>query len=72
MMTNTFGTKMDRLSAAARVALLCGVGLLGAVLLGGCSSSFGGGDGPAPARTYVVLPNGTTEPVQTTTRPPAD
>ncbi len=72
MMTDPFGTKMDQRGAAARLALLSGASLLGAVLLGGCSSSFGGGDGPAPARTYVVLPNGTTEPVQTTTRPPSD
>ena len=64
-------TKLDRGGAAARLTLLFGAGLFGAVLLGGCSSSFGSGDGSAPARTYVVLPNGTTEPVQTTTRPPS-
>ena len=65
-------TKSDQGAAAARLALRFSVGLFGVVLLGGCSSSFGGGGGSAPARTYVVLPNGTTEPVQTTTQPPSD
>ncbi len=46
--------------------------LAGTILLVGCSSSFGSGGGPAPSKTYVVLPNGTTEPVQVTTRPPGE
>ena len=49
--------------------LLACAALLLASALGGCSSSFGGG-GSSPSRTYVVLPNGQTAPVQTTTQPP--
>ncbi len=58
---------MDGGRAVTRLAPLVGALLLG---LGACSSSFGGG-GSAPSKTYVVLPNGTTEPVQTTTQPPS-
>lgn len=47
----------------------CLVLLAGTILLGGCSSSFGGG-GSAPARTYVILPDGSTAPVRT--QPPTD
>ena len=76
-------TKMELGSATARLALLSYMGLLGAVLLGGCSSSFGSGDGSAPARTYVVgagrppPPGGAPPPpppapVRTTAQPPSD
>ncbi len=45
--------------------------LLAPAVLGGCSSSFGsGGGGSSPSRTYVVLPNGQTAPVQTYSHPP--
>ncbi len=49
--------------------LACAVLLLAPAVLGGCSSSFGGG-GSSPSRTYVVLPNGQTAPVQTYSHPP--
>ncbi len=49
--------------------IACAALLLASAALGGCSSSFGGG-GSSPSRTYVVLPNGQTAPVQTTTQPP--
>ena len=53
-----------RASACAKV-------LLASIALGGCSSSFGsGGNGSSPSRTYVVLPNGQTAPVQTYSHPP--
>ena len=58
---------MDGGRAVTRLAPLAVAIVL--LSLGACSSSFGGG-GSAPAKTYVVLPNGTTEPVQTTTQPP--
>ncbi len=61
MMTTDGGRAVTRLAPLIGAVLLLG--------LGACSSSFGGG-GSAPSKTYVVLPNGTTEPVQTTTQPP--
>ena len=55
-----------RASACAAILLAC-------TILGGCSSSFGsGGGGSSPSRTYVVLPNGQTAPVQTYNHPPGD
>ncbi|MCQ8277432.1 hypothetical protein NFI95_03070 [Acetobacteraceae bacterium KSS8] len=48
----------------------CTAGLVAALSLGGCSSSFGSGGGSSPGKTYVVMPSGETVPVQTTTRPP--
>ena len=52
-------------------ASACAVVLLASTFLGGCSSSFGsGGGGASPSRTYVVLPNGQTAPVQTYSHPP--
>lgn len=54
-------------------ASACAALLLAAVALGGCSSSFGsGGGGSSPSRTYVVLPNGQTAPVQTVDHPPGN
>lgn len=50
-------------------ALSCLMILLTAGLLGGCSSSLGGG-GSSPSPTYVVLPSGQAVPAQTTTQPP--
>lgn len=38
--------------------------LAAAMALAACSSSSGGG-GTAPARTYVILPNGTAVPAST-------
>ena len=38
--------------------------------LAACCCSSGGG-GSRPTNTYVVMPNGQTVPVQTTTRPPS-
>lgn len=49
--------------------LACLTLLLAGEVLGGCSSSFGGG-GSEPARTYVVMPNGVAVPAQTMSRPP--
>ncbi len=52
-------------------ASACAAVLLVSIALGGCSSSFGsGGGGSSPSRTYVVLPNGQTAPVQTYSHPP--
>ena len=50
--------------------LACATILLASAALGGCSSSLGSGGGSSPSRTYVVLPNGQTAPVQTTSQPP--
>ena len=51
--------------------LACTALLLASAALGGCSSSFGsGGGGSSPSRTYVVLPNGQTAPVETYSHPP--
>jgi hypothetical protein len=51
-------------------AFACLTILLGAATIAGCSSSFGSGGGSAPAKTYVVMPNGEAVPAQVTTRPP--
>ncbi len=53
------------------IRVLACVTILLASALGGCSSSLGGG-GSSPSRTYVVLPNGQTAPVQTYSQPPGD
>ncbi len=51
----------------------CTLLFLAPAVLGGCSSSFGsGGGGSSPSRTYVVLPNGQTAPVQTYSQPPGN
>ena len=65
----TMMTPMAMTTTRGRAGTLLAL-LAGTVLLGACSSSFGSGGGSAPQKTYVVLPNGTTEPVQTTTQPP--
>lgn len=54
-----------RTSVLARVAAL-----LTAMVLCACSSSFGSGGGSAPAKTYVVMPDGQAVPAQTVNRPP--
>ena len=54
-------------------AFACASILLASTAVGGCSSSFGsGGGGSSPSRTYVVLPNGQTAPVQTYSHPPGN
>ena len=39
--------------------------VLGLAVLSACSSSLGGSGGSAPAKTYIVMPNGQVEPAPT-------
>lgn len=39
--------------------------VMGLLVLASCSSSLGGSGGSAPAKTYIVLPNGQVEPAPT-------